>query len=259
MAIQRIAKNVSGGDITIVGLRGITIPDADQVDLILAGFSLDTLGKSDELSTHINAGDIVINDGTDDLSATEALKAISNQSEYGLPTAGAGGTSVFDPETGYPNLQVVDVTVIPTTNLLDGQVISYEGVWYRYDESRSKWLSLSPVNFIFSHKDGVDNKYLKVGDVVTDVTGYTLALPATLTGGMIHCEVNKGEAIKEFYVRKNDVATNLLTMTTADWKYGNTTLNLDFDALDWIQMYCSDINGGVDDPVVVLIFNWRAV
>ncbi len=62
-----VIKNSSGSDQLIEDL-GITIPDADQ-ETLSDQFTYDELAGSDDLRALVNAGDLVVNDGSSDLSA----------------------------------------------------------------------------------------------------------------------------------------------------------------------------------------------
>jgi len=84
MSITIIAKNVTGGEITI-GDLGLPIPALSQNTLVGGASPEKTLSEvldSLDLGTEISAGNIVINDGTDDLSIADALKHIGVETDY---------------------------------------------------------------------------------------------------------------------------------------------------------------------------------
>ena len=76
-----IAKNNSGSLQTVEDL-GISIADSSQVTLS-DQFTFDTLAGSDSLRDLVSAGDLVINDGSSDLSSANGVKYLTlNQNKY---------------------------------------------------------------------------------------------------------------------------------------------------------------------------------
>ncbi|RLB71279.1 MAG: hypothetical protein DRH04_02040 [Deltaproteobacteria bacterium] len=80
MDVIIIAKNTSDQDIEIPDL-GISIPARDQRNLTNE-FSLDELDQSSDLKALIEAEQIVINDGTQDLNKDDALDQVSLETVY---------------------------------------------------------------------------------------------------------------------------------------------------------------------------------
>lgn len=76
-----IIKNSSGSTKTVEDL-GISIADSSQVTFS-DQFTFDTIAGSDSLRTLVQAGDLVVNDGTSDLSAANGVKYLTlNQNKY---------------------------------------------------------------------------------------------------------------------------------------------------------------------------------
>jgi len=95
-----IAKNVDIIDLLIEEL-GITIP-ASMQETLSDLFTLADIADSETLKTHVSGLSIVINDGSQDLSAEEGIRHVSLQSEYedAVEESGLGGggqaTQAFD-------------------------------------------------------------------------------------------------------------------------------------------------------------------
>ncbi len=70
--ITIIAKNQTINNIIINDMDGLIIPGNEQINLT-DDFQLDYIYESEDLITSINSGDIIINDGTNDLSIPDAL------------------------------------------------------------------------------------------------------------------------------------------------------------------------------------------
>jgi len=80
MATIVIAKNITASNIIIEDL-GIRIPFGSQINLTEL-FKKIEIGNSDDLDLKVSSGNIVINDGTNDLSITNGLKHINFKTEY---------------------------------------------------------------------------------------------------------------------------------------------------------------------------------
>ncbi len=75
-----IAKNVDVSDVTIEDL-GTVIPLGDQ-ETLTDNYSFVEVCDSKDLKTLVQNGNIVINDGTEDLGMADGLKHIGLKSEY---------------------------------------------------------------------------------------------------------------------------------------------------------------------------------
>ena len=73
--ITIILKNNTGSDVTVNDL-GLVIPASSQVEANDL-YSLHEIYESDDLQTLVDAGTIVVNDGTNDLSIADATNSIS--------------------------------------------------------------------------------------------------------------------------------------------------------------------------------------
>ena len=73
-----IVKNNSGSDVAINDLGILSVPDGGQRDLT-ASFEPSKIVASSDLQSLVNAGTLVINDGTSDLSSSDGLDLITLQ------------------------------------------------------------------------------------------------------------------------------------------------------------------------------------
>lgn len=83
--IYRIAKNVSGGYVDLSDLGDLRIPASGQIDLLRSGFSFTEISNSSSLITEITSGNVVLSDGTSDLSISDALNFLSLVTQYANP------------------------------------------------------------------------------------------------------------------------------------------------------------------------------
>lgn len=83
MAITVVVKNDSTAAVGIEDL-GISIPASDQEELVGADglFGFSAVASSQDLKSIVGAGTLTINDGTEDLDASDGLKHISFESLY---------------------------------------------------------------------------------------------------------------------------------------------------------------------------------
>lgn len=74
--MEVVVKNDTSHDVRIADLGGVTLPVSGSRDLYDI-FTLTEITESDDLKTHVTSGGIIINDGVDDLSITNALKYLT--------------------------------------------------------------------------------------------------------------------------------------------------------------------------------------
>lgn len=122
MATIVIAKNITVSNIIIEDL-GIEIPSGAQIDLT-EFFEKIEIGNSDDLDSKVSSGNIVINDGTNDLSITNGLKHINFETEY--------EDSVFGTEYKYAESEEESSTILTSwQEKLDMQVVNIPSGSYR--------------------------------------------------------------------------------------------------------------------------------
>jgi len=79
-----IAKNTTGSDIELQDMYGITVPASSETNLTNQ-VPFPIIEGSLELKDYVNAGDIVINDGTDDLSISHGIRHLTTSTCYETP------------------------------------------------------------------------------------------------------------------------------------------------------------------------------
>jgi len=133
-----------------------------------------------------------------------------------------------------------------------------DGILLFFDTGRTKWLSTSRENIVFgiNHKNLTDERYMFLsGKVVTSSTGLRVPRNATITSISVQ---TKNLAIGTFRVRRNDVVTDLTTLTLASEQgKSQDNLSIDINKDDWIQVIMSPGAGQIDFPVLNLELAWR--
>jgi hypothetical protein len=153
--MSKILKNTTSSNIDIFNL-GITVPASDQIDLETSEYIL--LASPDvvaELTPLINSGDIIINDGIDDLIASEAIAYIQfpdNALNIRFDNSSNGFASkevqsaIEEAKIGGRDFNIVDAGVFRTSRLFSA-----------YNSQNSQTISGTPntvqINTLFEGSD----------------------------------------------------------------------------------------------------------
>jgi hypothetical protein len=130
-------------------------------------------------------------------------------------------------------------------------------ILYTYDTTRSKWLSIEKINYVFG-RDGLTNKqYLSyyTGNVTSNRSGLRILRDGcivSLSGQFTN--LNTGT----FYIRKNNTTSSITSLNVIT-DYGNSddTININVSKGDIIQCYFESVFSTVKDPMVVVEIAWR--
>jgi hypothetical protein len=145
-------------------------------------------------------------------------------------------------------------------NMID-TTIDTEGIIYFEDSTRNnKLLSITRENFTFNHDAGIDNNYIKCGDTKSGIGEVGWVMPRDATIVSLTARYGTGYATtKGFEIRTNGVATPLHSFTlTRDIEFSDTTLNIDLNAEDRLQIFVVAAESGAGDITVVLEIAWQA-
>lgn len=160
-----IAKNVTLGEIFLDDL-GVSIAASSSLTLTLI-FQKRFITDSQDLKDQVSSGDIVINDGTEDLSVEDGLFHIKFETQYEdkegpRPTWSTEQTPPNDPSDG-------DGWIDPDTNIL-----------YIYDELRGSWLSVIRNRYLYQRSGIIFSDWLKVGSLSGSDIGYLMPRDGTI-------------------------------------------------------------------------------
>lgn len=273
-AITNLQSDVSGLDTrldtaetdigsleTTVGNIGTSITNLQNFDTT-AATRLNTL-ETDVGTLQTNVGDIqtdigVIEGRLDNLDTTIASLLSEDQALNGrIDTVeidiNAVESDVILIQNALTDLTSADTALdgrldIVETKLSDFSVIS--GRVYGKDTTRSKQLGSSE-SIIFSKSSAAKNTYLRTSDIASNVTGVRLHRNMTLIAAT--AEISASGSC-EFRVRKNNTATDLAVITiTASTGVTVTNLNVDFNASDVLEVYCTCPGTTVNNPVLRLV------
>lgn len=160
-----IAKNITASDIFLNDL-GVTIDASGSLTLTVI-FQVRRITNSQDLKDQVSNGNIVINDGTEDLSAQDGLFHIKFETQYEdkegpRPTWSTTQDPPDNPTDG-------DGWMDPETNIL-----------YLYDESRGSWLSVIRNRYLYQRSGIIFSDWLKVGSLSGSDIGYLMPRDGTI-------------------------------------------------------------------------------
>lgn len=167
------------------------------------------------------------------------------------------GPVIINPSNNYAGLQITPITYTPSVGVADGQIINNGGVIYNYDGSRSKWLSIDQPELSYETRIG-DGNYLATGYHADKNTGFTALRDCTILG--VTAVGGTGNLTKSFSIRKAGSTADIHTFVLNGANpsvHTDDTLDIDFNAGDVIQVFCSATGAPVKSPRVSLTIAWR--
>jgi len=231
-----IVTNISGID-QIVSDLGLPVPDSTAEINLDKQFTYDEISGSDDLRELVGNGDLLINDGSDDLSPSEGVRYLTlinkeylednyydksyldsqlinkNTLDEAYNEGGDGAGRVIDTTAGAIKIDVGEATNapieltekldLPTTDLAAGQLAVKNGILFVYDNTRSKWISTARMFVVFGRKGKTINQYLNIcgGKIPCTLSGFPIPRNAVIVSmsGILESS-NTGT----FEIRKDD-------------------------------------------------------
>lgn len=154
------------------------------------------------------------------------------------------------------SLEIVPKSNLPTTGLSDGQIDIKDGILCVYDSTRGKWLSVQRQFLVFGRRGESKNQYLGFfgSRLVSLNSGLRLARAATIVS--MAGQINAAGTCT-FNIRRNDVATNVASLTIAAAVGGeDISKNIDLNGGDFLQCQLGS-TVAVSDPMIVVEIAWR--
>lgn len=146
----------------------------------------------------------------------------------------------------------------PTTNLANGQLTVIGNTLYRYDGSRSKWLSIESTAIQFGRNNSSDDHTLQYGDTIVSANSEAL-MPLNGTIVAISAMGSSGDDT-DINVRVRDASNaNSINETFAlsGLRYIDNAANFDFDAGDYITVRARDAATTTENLTVIFWVKWR--
>jgi len=259
-----IAKNQTGTPI-LLPRTGLSCPAAPGTITLTDFATFFEVAAEEVLQTRITAFDIVINDGTSDLSAADALAYLDATGNLNGPIVGsAAGKIVLLSDTSGRYTEAADGSIFASGAADPGGAPS-EGdmyynttlqMWMSYDAVRGKWLSFEGDTFQVGQ-----NGTVPVGTYYKGVAGKTLSSALGYTAPY------NGTVITLTYTRTDTDATAFEVMASgvqiesvasaATTGYSNT-LDGDFSQGDILAVRNDAAGNSTRDAQVWTRLKWRA-
>lgn len=136
-------------------------------------------------------------------------------------------------------------------------------ILYHYDDSRTKWLSVSEDSLNCGRTSAIAGGtiYMRVGDATQSSTaGFRMVRNGTIIGASIENN-NVLTTARDIEIRVNDSSVNSITLNIAIGQSGVsvTNSNLDFSQNDIIQVVAlpSSTGAALSNPIVVIKIAYR--
>lgn len=144
-----------------------------------------------------------------------------------------------------------------------GQIAVIGSDLFMYDAIRAKWLSIAHTALQFGRNGNAINiQNLRfAGNVSSSVSAPLMPRKGTIVSATAITSANATKAF-ELRVRAYDAATNTVatvqsfSFNLSDFEYVNNTLNIDFNANEFITVRASGTDNA-SNPVVLLWVKWR--
>jgi len=133
------------------------------------------------------------------------------------------------------------------------------GILLFYDNSRSKYISVSREEFSFGirHRNITGTRWLAAtSNLITNVSGYKIPRNASITA--ITVQTQNSAAGCTFDIFRNGVAVSLTSISlSSETSKIIDNLDLDLNQGDWLQCQLTVTSGTVDYPMILLEIAWR--
>ena len=261
-----IVKNNTGTAVFIEDM-GIEVPGAGQRTFSDI-FDFIEICRSEDLKIYVNNSTFTINDGTDDLSISDAIDYIDCKSDA------VGGDS-----TAHSILDHIDVegspfehaflkwdvpsqkwiTSLPTapngpyppdtTAVLWFNTVEYD--LYYFHQIVGDWVSVATNIYTYGRSGNVDGSYLGIGGWATGGY-YYIYEKAWITG--VYCNALSLEPNKGFEIRIN--GSSVYSFNLVNYLFSDTSIALSLSPGDTLQIWCSPVAGPIRDIVCQVSVQW---
>lgn len=190
---------------------GKTIDASSSVNLTQL-YPKRVITKSENLKTFVSAGDITINDGSQDLSIPDGLLHIKFETEY------------EDAEGPRPTWTI---STAPPSDPYNGQgwYDQNSNILYTYDSTAQLWLSVERDWLLFQRQGVVQADYFKIGTVANADAGYLLSRDARLMAWV--ARATGGNGTRTYQVIQNNTIVAQRQCTGGVVLDNNVGVNLD--------------------------------
>lgn len=144
----------------------------------------------------------------------------------------------------------------PPSNLTSLWYNNQDNIIYYYDTTRSNWLSTAIVNYLFTYGGNIDGLYMSVGNVKNSYAHFNITRPATITAVNADQDPTGSSQANKGYEIRTD-GTNAYSFNMISHSFASTSLNVQIDQNDELQVYVVSLGARVRDPIVSIELKWR--
>jgi len=132
---------------------------------------------------------------------------------------------------------------------------SNDNIIYYYDNVRSKWLSTSILNYLFTYSANIDGLYMSVGNIIDAYAHYNIVRDATIVSASAEQRPAGSFATKGYEIHTD--GSSVYSFSMVSHSYANNSLNVDIDQDEGLQVFCTAAGSKSRDPIVNLELRWR--
>lgn len=243
-----IIRNVSGTTLDLEDF-GLSMVDQEERELHEL-FDLLEITSSQQLKDLVSAGDIIVNNGSTDLSAADGVKQLTLITQY-------------EDEADDPSQSggwAIGSTPPATPNPGDGWYNTVDQMLYTWDSVRLLWLTARH-NLYFGLDGNAQNKFLEAPAAHNNPYGHVgMMRDSVITAAHITVERTLANTTAKFFLVKNvmDILgeLNIGGAGTGWQQFEFLTAAIKYDAGDSMQMYIAS-NKAIQQPFITVEMAWR--
>jgi hypothetical protein len=259
-----IIKNNTGASVFIEDM-GIAVSGSGQ-RTVSDIFDFNEICVSEDLKIFVNDSTFIINNGTSDLSISDANEYLDCRKDVG----GVGASylnDLLDVNIGTPGDKFALVYDDTTNKWIDGErnldstsevpptetdvlwVNPSDSITYNYNNQVSDWVSTSSDMYMFGKEKRADGAYIGIanhdGYYYIHKKGYIVS---------IFCNIEIGDATKAFEIHANELS--IFNFSLTDSKYIDNTQVIQVNKGDFLKLWCSPVGTDIERVMCQLVIKW---
>jgi hypothetical protein len=247
------AVTIDGSSVAIASTGALTLKDqylTNAIDLSETGTTGLAAYFSGHASSIIGAINYIATTGGTPDTLDEAYDGPTGSGSGRTITVDSGSVKLDATSGTYAPLELTQQAAAPSSGLAAGQLTVVGGQLYVYDGTRTKWLSVTNIQYQFAD-NSCKGKYMPIGTVNNANTGYKMLFNGTLVGVTVQGTSATG---KQLQIRQAGTAIKSFTLTLG--KYTSSNDDVNFNAGDYLQVF-SPADNDLTDVVVSVFIRWR--
>lgn len=169
------------------------------------------------------------------------------------------GYQLQQAEGGIQIDNMTNAAILAIASPVAGQLVysTTNNILYQYDSSRTKWLSVETIPFVFGNDAATDNEILTTVAVKDINSGYRMPLAACIVRSTIQQDTGSGNQAKQYNIQINGATS--FSETTASGVFTDNAVNTELSAGDRLNIFVSATGTASTSPDCVLFVKFRCV